>query len=326
MELALATVQNQSNLDLPEYDELSTNHFIEANTKSVTIQHIKNDTILPVFSKDNEVTISHAEFINSTQEALRNVFPFQQQTIPNIRVSHIIKGRVPAAIGKPKSELLEEDKTIYYERMAFVIGLPKIQQEINGNLLSLVVGGVRAYNNENLYSKKSIEKFKVFIGFKNSVCTNLCISTDGFMDEIRVSNTTELVNKITELFRSYDQEKHLRNMEVMSNFFLTPEQVAHLLGKMKMYQYLSNTRKKEVFPLNINDSQINTIAKSYFKDENFKVSPEGVVNLWQLYNLFTGAVKSSYIDSFLQREACAYEFIQNLTNSLQNEESNFFLL
>ena len=326
MELALATVQNQSNLDLPEYDELSTNHFIEANTKSVTIQHIKNDTILPVFSKDNEVTISHAEFINSTQEALRNVFPFQQQTIPNIRVSHIIKGRVPAAIGKPKSELLEEDKTIYYERMAFVVGLPKIQQEINGNLLSLVVGGVRAYNNENLYSKKSIEKFKVFIGFKNSVCTNLCISTDGFMDEIRVSNTTELVNKITELFRSYDREKHLRNMEVMSNFFLTPEQVAHLLGKMKMYQYLSNTKKKEVFPLNINDSQINTIAKNYFKDENFKVSPEGVVNLWQLYNLFTGAVKSSYIDSFLQREACAYEFIQNLTNSLQNEESNFFLL
>ena len=141
-----------------------------------------------------------------------------------------------------------------------------------------------------------------------------------------MSNTTELVNKITELFRSYDQEKHLRNMEVMSNFFLTPEQVAHLLGKMKMYQYLSNTRKKEVFPLNINDSQINTIAKSYFKDKNFKVSPEGVVNLWQLYNLFTGAVKSSYIDSFLQREACAYEFIQNLTNSLQNEESNFFLL
>ena len=138
MELALTTVQNQSNLDLPEYDELSTNHFIEANTKSVTIQHIKNDTILPVFSKDNEVTISHAEFINSTQEALRNVFPFQQQTIPNIRVSHIIKGRVPAAIGKPKSELLEEDKTIYYERMAFVIELPQIQQEINANNVFLI--------------------------------------------------------------------------------------------------------------------------------------------------------------------------------------------
>jgi hypothetical protein len=328
MELALTPTQNQNRVIIPEYDEgdLNKNHFIEANTKSVTLEHLTNDTILPVFSKDNEVTISHAEFINATQEALKNVFAFHQQTIPNIRVSHIIKGRVPSAIGKPKSELLEQDKTIYYERMAFVIGLPQIQQEVNGNKLSLVVGGVRAYNNENLYSRKSIEKFKVFIGFKNSVCTNLCISTDGFKDEIRVSNTFELVNKITELFSGYDQEKHLGNMEIMSSFFLTPEQVAHLLGKMKMYQFLSNSRKNELFPLNINDSQINTITKSYFKDDNFKVTSEGIVNLWQLYNLFTGAVKSSYIDSFLQRETCAYEFIQDLSNSIQNEEANFFLI
>ncbi len=325
MELALTTVQNQNNFQ-QQVEAQSVNNFIDANTKSVTLEHILNDTILPVFSKDNEVTISHAKFINATQEALRTVFPFHKQTIPNIRVSHVIKGRVPNAIGKPKRELLDEDKTIYYERMAFVIELPQIQQEINGNMLTLAVGGIRAYNQENLYSKKAIEKFKVFIGFSNFVCTNLCISTDGFKDEIRVSNFIELTNKITELFSSYDQEKHLGNMVRMSNFFLTPEQVAHLLGKMKMYQYLSNTRKKEVFRLNINDTQINTIAKSYFKDENFKVSPEGVINLWQLYNLFTGAVKSSYIDSFLQRETCAYEFIQDLTNSIQNEKPNFFLL
>lgn len=328
MELELTQTQNQSRVTLPEYDEgvLNKNHFIEANTKSVTLEHLTNDTILPVFSKDNEVTISHAEFINAAKEALRNVFPFHQQTAPNVRVSHIIKGRVPTAIGKPKSELLEEDKTIYYERMAFVIGLPQIQQEVNGNTLSLVAGGVRAYNNENLYSKKTLEKFKVFIGFSNFVCTNLCISTDGFKDEIRVSNSNELKDRITELFSSYDQEKHLENMERMSKFFLTPEQVAHLLGKMKMYQFLSNSRKKELFPLNINDSQINTIAKSYFKDDNFKVTTEGVINLWQLYNLFTGAVKSSYIDSFLQREACAYEFIQEISNSIQNDEPNFFLI
>jgi hypothetical protein len=328
MELALTPTQNQNSVIVPQYNEgeLNKNHFIEANTKSVTLEHLTNDTILPVFSKDNEVTISHAEFINATQESLRNVFPFQQQSTPNIRVSHIIKGRVPSAIGKSKSELLEEDKTIYYERMAFVLALPELQEEVNGNKLSLVVGGVRAYNNENLYSKKTVEKFKVFIGVKNKICTNLCISTDGFKDEIRVSNTIELVNKITELFSSYDQEKHLGNMERMSKYFLTPEQVAHLLGKMKMYQFLSNSRKKELFPLNINDSQINAIAKSYFKDDNFKVTTEGVINLWQLYNLFTGAVKSSYIDSFLQREACAYEFIQTLSNSIQNEEPNFFLI
>ena len=39
--------------------------FIEANTKEVTIEHLKNDCIVPVFSKDNEITISHPHFIES---------------------------------------------------------------------------------------------------------------------------------------------------------------------------------------------------------------------------------------------------------------------
>lgn len=34
-------------------------HFINANTTEVDIQHLKNDCIVPVFSKDNELTVSH---------------------------------------------------------------------------------------------------------------------------------------------------------------------------------------------------------------------------------------------------------------------------
>ena len=39
--------------------------FIEANTKTVTLSHLQNDCITPVFSKDNEVTISHNQFIEN---------------------------------------------------------------------------------------------------------------------------------------------------------------------------------------------------------------------------------------------------------------------
>lgn len=327
MELVLNNVNSQSNLTPPEKIGNPTfkNPFIEANTKKVTVQHLVNDTILPVFSKDNEVTISHAEFINTTIEALEQAFPIHQFNEPNVRVSHIVKGRIPSAIGKPVKELQEHEKTIYYERMAFCIEIPSIKQNINGNDLSLVVGGVRAFNNENLYSKKSYEKFKVFIGFVNAVCTNLCVATDGFKDDLKVLNTNDLEQGIINLFKAYNQEKHLGNMERLSKFYLSMEQVAHLIGKMKMYQYLSNSEKKHLFPLDFNDTQINTIAKNYFKDENFNVSPEGMINLWELYNLFTGAVKSTYIDTFLQRELRAYEFIQELANSLQNEQPNFFL-
>ena len=38
--------------------------FIEANTESVSLSHLKNDCIIPVF-RDNEKTVSHYEFVDA---------------------------------------------------------------------------------------------------------------------------------------------------------------------------------------------------------------------------------------------------------------------
>ena len=48
--------------------------FIEANTKEVSVGHLKNDCIIPVFSKDNEITISHHSFIEAVYDAANEVF------------------------------------------------------------------------------------------------------------------------------------------------------------------------------------------------------------------------------------------------------------
>ena len=137
--------------------------FIEANTKEVTMQYLKEECITPVFSKDNEVTISHSSFIETVWEAANKVFSNERIEEPAIRVSHVIKGRIPEAIHKPVNQLLESDKTIYFERMMFCFEIPTIYEDIAGNRLNLTIGGVRAYNHENLYSKKGTEKFKVFV-------------------------------------------------------------------------------------------------------------------------------------------------------------------
>lgn len=300
-------------------------NFIEANTIEVSLNHLKNECTIPVFAKDNECTISHYEFINSTKEVVEDVLNYKGILKPDIRVSHVIKGRVPSAIGKPAKELLEHEKTIYYERMAFVIEIPEISEVINGNKLNLTIGGVRSYNQENLFSKKSMEKFKVFVGFNNTVCTNLCISTDGLHDDLRVSSVLELKTKVYELINNYKKKEHLINMERMFRYSLTEIQFAHLIGKMKLFAYLTKAEKHNLFPLAMNDSQLNIVVRDYHTDAHFSKSKNNTISFWNLYNLFTEANKSSYIDSILERNLNSYAHVNYLLNAIEKEESNYFI-
>ena len=80
------------------------------------MNHLQNECITPVFSKDNELTINHAAFKETVQEAVNSFFSGEMIDAPEIRVSHVIKGRIPEAVRKPANQLLESDKTIYYER------------------------------------------------------------------------------------------------------------------------------------------------------------------------------------------------------------------
>lgn len=300
--------------------------FIVANTIEVPLHHLKQDCIIPVFSKDNEKTIAHQEFIESVLTAISNVFPHHSISTPEIRVSHQIKGRTPDAIHLNAKDLLDHQKTIYYERMAFVINIPSIVDSINGNELTLSVGGVRSYNLENLYNKKTLEKFKFFIGFQNKVCLNMCINTDGFKEDLRVSSASELQHKVIEVMQNYNAELHLMEMKEFTQDYLSEHQFAQLIGKSRLYQHLPKSEKQKIPMLNFNDSHINTMAKDYYEDKNFCRLDDGRINLWDVYNLFTQANKSSYIDTFLDRNLNAFEFTKGIQKTLNgNLDYHWFL-
>ena len=300
--------------------------FIEANTKEVEMSHLTGECIIPVFSKDNEVTISHQSFIDTVHEAAKTVFPYEEITDPVIRVSHVVKGRIPEAVHKPVSQLLESDKTIYYERMMFCFDVPTIFQDIDGCRLNLTIGGVRAYNEQNLYAKKSPEKFKIFIGFKNMVCCNLCVSTDGYKASIRVMELSALLQLAIELFQSYEMEKHIRMMAAYRNFRMSESQFAQFLGRCRLYQYLPSQEKKQLPSLLMTDTQINLVAKAYYEDENFGREEDRSVSLWKMFNMFTGANKSSYIDNFLDRASNATDLTTGLAKALYGDhEYGWFL-
>ncbi|WP_424492737.1 DUF3871 family protein [Salinimicrobium sp. GXAS 041] len=293
--------------------------FIEANTSDVSLIHLKEDCIIPVFAKDNEQTLAHQEFIDVALECASNLFPNEDIDNPEVRVSHQIKGRTPDAIHIPAKELMNHQKTIYYERMAFLVRIPSVTSTISGNELSLSIGGVRAYNRENLFSKKKMESFKFFIGFQNMVCCNMCISTDGYLGEVKASSHQELKRIMLQAIQTYSIEDHLQGMKRLTEESLTEEQFAQLLGKARLYNYIPKEEKSQLPQLLLNESNFTTVAKDYYQNESFCKDASGNISLWNAYNLLTGANKSSYIDTFLDRGENAYAFAKGISKAINGD-------
>ena len=300
--------------------------FIEANTIPITLQEIKEKNIIPVFSKDNEPVISHLDFIEATYETAERYFSGAKLLQPQIRVSHPVKGRIPDARNKPANELLDHERTLYYERMAFTIELPEVSREIWGNKLTLVLGGVKAYNEDNLFNKKGTpERFKLFIGFQNKVCLNLKIWTDGLKDDIRVTSAGDLRYHIHQLISNYDAIADLIRMEAFAGQYITEHQFAQLIGKAKLYNYLPVWEKKTLPAFQFPDSHLNIIANDYYSNNSFCRNPNGNISLWRLYNLFTGATKNSYIDLYLNRSLTASNFISYISEAIKSPKKYWFI-
>ena len=335
MELTLKPVNITHNAEilLPVENEVITSRslaeiivkspFIEANTESVSLSHLKSKNVIPVFTKDNEITLSHQEFIETAISAIATIFPNEPIDTPEIRVSHQIKGRTPDALHIAAKDLEEHQRTSYFERMAFIIRVPGITETINGNKLALTIGGVRSYNLENLYNKKTYEKFKFFIGFKNMVCCNLCISTDGYQSEIRAMSPLELEAKMIQTLAEYKAQEHLNSMKNLLNNSLSERDFAQIIGKSRLYNYLPKKEKSLIPELLLNDGHINTVAKDYYQDESFCRNANGDISMWEFYNLLTGSNKSSYLDTFLDRSVNAFDFSKGISNALSGSSTNY---
>ena len=158
------------------------------------------------------------------------------------------------------------------------------------------------------------------------VCCNLCISTDGYQDEMRVGNYSELQSKIMDLIEGYSAQSHLQDMKQLSQHNLTEQQFAQLIGRARLYNFLPKAEKALIPELMLNDGQISTVAKDYYLDDSFCRNGNGDINLWNVYNLFTGANKGSYIDSFLSRNVNAFDFTQGLANAINGDSKHRWFL
>lgn len=300
--------------------------FIEAGTIEESLEEIRKRHIIPVFHRDNEPVISQVDFIQTTMEVVQSTFSAERILSPSIRLSHPIKGRVPEAKDKPARELLEWEKTLYYERMAFLIEVASITDTIDGQSLSLSIGGVKAHNLDNLYGRRGAEQhFKLFIGFKVQVCTNLAISSDGYAGSVKVKSLSELKSQMQSLIANNDAISSLKQLAKLQDYALTEKQFAQLIGRCRLYQHLPSSQKKAIPELLFGDNHISAVARDYYKDNSFCRDDKGDISLWRLYNLLTTCNKSSYIDAFLDRSVNASELAVSLANALEHQQEHWFL-
>lgn len=219
-------------------------NFIESNTQAVTIEEL-NRCIVPTFS-DNSLTIAHQQFINVVCEAASNIFGELTET--ECRASHPIIGRVPSALHKKANELREDEKTLFYQRLAWCCHVKELTREINGQTIYLCIGGVRAYNEDKLYAKKSPERFKVFVGWQVRVCSNLMLTCDGYSGVIECMSELDLLEKATQLFKQFEpkKEENLRLLENLGRTTITEQQFCQIIGRLRLYQALPTEQQREL--------------------------------------------------------------------------------
>ena len=275
----------------------SKNQFIVANTTSSSIAEMKKEHIIPVFAKDNEVAIAHYEFVQQTRDAVQMYFDQCVVPEPLVKVSHPIHGRIPEAMNKRPNELLDREKTLYYERMMFLIRVPAVTKVVGGQTLSLVVAGVKAYNWDRLHGKYTPQRFKLAIGFQVHVCSNLCVFTDGDLVDFETNTTDDIYLKAYNMCANFNVEDQVRKLQEWSQISLSEEQFKSFIGRVRC-DFFDSERDTSHW---LGDQQMAKVVRGYYTDEHFSRDNDGGITLWNLYNLLTEANKSSYVDSFLDR-------------------------
>lgn len=295
-------------------------NFLEANTDAISMKDLIRKCVVPTWA-NQELTVAHQDFVNTIHDAATNFFNGETINEPDIRVSHIVRGRIPSALHKRASELLETEKTQFYQRLAFAFTIPTIYETIQGEKVELCIGGVRNYNDLNLYRNATgVEKFSVFIGWRVNICSNQELSGNGVKLQMEVTSLHDLYLKVMDLLQNFNPASEIHLMQTLSQTYLTETQFAQIIGRMRIYQALPQGYTKRVPQLLITDSQINNVCRGYFTNPEFGAKNEKL-SMFDFHNLLTEANKSSYIDSYLQRAVNATEVSIGLNNALHGDST-----
>lgn len=304
-------------------------NFIEGPSNEISMLDLTTKNIIPTFG-DNSLTISHQKFIETTRKAAEVIFGNGNVSPAEVRVSHPIIGRIPSAQHKKASELTDEEKTVFYQRLAWIAHIKNYNTSINGQEVSLTIGGTRSYHEDKLYGRQSPTRLNLVIAFRVRLCSNMLCTHNGVSEKLLCMTEADIFQHAIQLFQHFNEvkEQTLYNLENLHNVWLSQEQFCKILGRLRLYQALPNAQQKQLPQILLGDSVINAATREYIKNPNFGMGDgDGSLSCWMLMNLLNEAVKSSYTDLWIDRNANCTEFAAGIAKAINGEDNgyNWFL-
>ena len=116
--------------------------------------------------------------------------------------------------------------------------------------------------------------------------------------------------------------ENLRNTEISEELF------CKIIGRLRLYQFLPVSEQRNLPSLNIGDQAVNAMVKGYVSNPNFGKKEGEEITCWNLLQYANEAVKSAYIDRWLERNQNCTDFalgIQKALNGNDTEGYNWYL-
>lgn len=300
-------------------------NFIEGPSSEISMLDLTTKNVIPTFG-DNSLTLSHQRFIETSRKAAEVIFGQENISPAEVRVSHPIIGRVPSAQHKKACELSDDEKTVFYQRLAWIAHVSHLNTSVNGQPVSLTIGGTRSYHEDKLYARRNPQHFRLFIGFRVRVCSNMMLTCDGVSENLLCMTEADIFQHAFQLFQRFNEVKEatLCNLEALNNTWLTQEQFCKIIGRLRLYQALPNAQQKQLPQILLGDSVVNAATKQYISNPNFGMgNGDGTISCWQLMQLLNEAVKNSYSDLWIDRNQNCTDFSTGIANALNGSDNSY---
>lgn len=299
-------------------------NFIEANTSEVSLSDLKSKCVIPTFGMTNELTLSHQEIAESIYAAAAEKYGKNNVSDMEFRVSHPISGRTPDAIYKKTNELLDSEKTLFYQRIAACMTVKSKSITICGEDTDFTIGFVRSYHTTNLYGSKVPEKITLFCGTRVRVCSNLCLSLNGLRNNVECMTRIDVYQNASELLDSYqtNSEQDIESLEGLGRTRITISQFCRLIGRLRLYQALSTQEQHKLPEILLGDALCNEATRLFVSSRWGLKDGQDSINCFEMLQCFNEACKQSYIHNFLPKNVNCTELCLNVQKVLEGDNEN----